>query len=187
MNIYLRQLELDDLDAYLSAQLPHRAYHRMNGPYFPKASQAELKEQMACFREMLSSGKTPLPHKKIIASRTSDVLIGEVNWYWKSKETNWLEIGIVIFDENFWGKGIGCIALKQWIDHLFTEKPALVRIGLTTWSGNTAMMRLAEKLQMRKEAQYRKARIVDGQYHDSVSYGILKEEWEAISSSLKGN
>lgn len=29
-------------------------------------------------------------------------------------------------------------------------------------------------------AVYRKARIVDGQYYDSVSYGILREEWEDI-------
>ncbi len=39
------------------------------------------------------------------------------------------------------------------------------------------MMALAEKLGFKKEAEYRKARIVDGQYYDSVSYGILREEW----------
>jgi putative hydrolase of HD superfamily len=27
---------------------------------------------------------------------------------------------------------------------------------------------------------YRKARIVDGKHYDSVSYGILREEWEEI-------
>ena len=31
---------------------------------------------------------------------------------------------------------------------------------------------------MKKEAEYRKARIVNGEYYDSVSYGILKEEWQ---------
>ena len=39
------------------------------------------------------------------------------------------------------------------------------------------MMKLAEKIGLRKEAVYRKARIVDNQYYDAVSYGILKEEW----------
>jgi len=42
------------------------------------------------------------------------------------------------------------------------------------------MMNLAEKLGLEKEAVYRKARIVDKQYYDSISYGILKEEWQAI-------
>lgn len=50
-------------------------------------------------------------------------------------------------------------------------------IGSVTWSGNLRMMRLAEKLELKKEAVYRKARIVDRTYYDSVSYGILRDEW----------
>lgn len=50
-------------------------------------------------------------------------------------------------------------------------------IGSVTWSGNLRMMRLAEKLGLKKEAVYRKARIVDRTYYDSVSYGILRDEW----------
>ncbi|MDK2966268.1 MAG: hypothetical protein PWP53_1880 [Lacrimispora sp.] len=50
-------------------------------------------------------------------------------------------------------------------------------IGSVTWSGNLRMMRLAEKLGLKKEAVYRKARIVDHTYYDSVSYGILRDEW----------
>ncbi|MDK2865955.1 MAG: hypothetical protein PWP51_105 [Clostridiales bacterium] len=56
----------------------------------------------------------------------------------------------------------------------------LVGIGLTTWSGNQRMMALAEKLGLKKEAVYRKARIVKGEYFDSVSYGILRDEWETL-------
>jgi len=40
------------------------------------------------------------------------------------------------------------------------------------------MMNLAEKLGFVLEARYRKARIVEDQYYDSISYGILREEWE---------
>jgi RimJ/RimL family protein N-acetyltransferase len=59
-----------------------------------------------------------------------------VNWYWKSEETAWMEIGIVIFNEKYWRMGIGTIALTLWIDEIFHAFPELVRIGLTTWSGN---------------------------------------------------
>lgn len=41
-------------------------------------------------------------------------------------------------------------------------------------------MRLAEKLGYRQEACFRKARIIEGQYFDSVGYGILCEEWEKL-------
>lgn len=89
----------------------------------------------------------------------------------------WMEVGIVIFNENYWGKGIGYTGLRMWIDEIFSENPKLIRIGLSTWSGNLRMMRLAEKLGLKKEAVYRKARIVDHTYYDSVSYGILRDEW----------
>jgi len=39
------------------------------------------------------------------------------------------------------------------------------------------MIRLALKLGMIEEARFRNARIVLGNYYDSVSYGILREEW----------
>ena len=42
-----------------------------------------------------------LENKKIIADFESDEIIGQVNWYWKSKETLWMEIGLVIFNENY--------------------------------------------------------------------------------------
>ena len=40
-------------------------------------------------------------------------------------------------------------------------------------------MKLAEKLGMKKEAVYRKARIVDNKYYDSLSYGILRQRWDS--------
>jgi len=60
---------------------------------------------------------------------------------------------------------------------VFKAHPEFVRLGLTTWSGNLGMVKLSEKLGLRQEACYRKARIVKNKYYDSVSYGILREEW----------
>ena len=64
------------------------------------------------------------------------------------------------------------------------RKLQLARIGITTWSGNERMMGLSKKLGMKKEAVYRKARIVEGEYFDSVSYGILKTEWDEIHKRI---
>lgn len=181
-NIILREIEIKDLEDYLYWNHPSREFHKYNGPYYGRSSEEELKKYVEELRTLLLSGqKNVLKNKKIIADLETDEIIGQVNWYWKSQETLWMEIGIVIFNENYWGKGIGYTSLKLWIDELFGEKPELVRLGLSTWSGNIRMMKLAEKLGLSKEAVYRKARIVDNQYYDSVSYGILKEEWENLS------
>ena len=129
--------------------------------------------------------KNVFKNKKLIANEDTDEIIGQVNWYLESQETLWMEIGIAIFNENYWGLGIGGEALKMWIDEVFKENPKLIRIGLSTWSGNKRMMKLAEKLGLKKEAVYRKARIVNNEYYDSVSYGILKEEWKMLKSNRK--
>ncbi len=178
--IKLRNIEVDDLENYKYWQLPIHKYHLLNGPYFKKQTEEEIIQLVQNIKSNIeSNAKNPLPQKKIISNEINH-MIGEVNWYWKSEETLWLEIGIVIFDEQYWRKGIGYHALKLWIAHLFETKEDIVRLGLTTWSGNSGMIKLAEKLNMKKEAEYRKARIVNGQYYDSISFGILKDEWKKM-------
>ncbi len=104
-------------------------------------------------------------------------LIGDVCYYWEHEESHWLEVGLCIYEPKYWGKGYGEQALVLWINHLF-DRMDLVRIGLTTWSANIGMMKLAEKLGMQQEACLRKCRLWQGKYYDSIRYGILKEEWQ---------
>lgn len=177
-NIVIRNLLLDDLEAYKIWTHPSKAYHKFNGPYFKQATEEEHELLIKDLKSKFDVGQTDvIENKKVIVDGETGDLIGQVNWYWKSIETDWLEVGIVIFNENYWGMGIGYQALKLWINQIFRDHPNIVRVGLTTWSGNERMMSLAEKLGLEKEAVYRKARIVDGTYYDSISYGILKEDW----------
>ncbi len=181
MKIYLRDLKEKDLDAYLYWSHPSREFHKYNGPYYTKRDERELARYVEELRLSFAKDEEhAFPNKKMIAESETDEIIGEVNWYWKSQETLWMEAGIVIFNEALWSKGIGKEALTMWIDELFVQKPELVRLGLTTWSGNLGMMQLAKKLGLKQEAVYKKARIVEGNYYDSVSFGILKEEWYAL-------
>ena len=113
----------------------------------------------------------------------NDKPIGIVTYYWESLATRWLEIGIVIYDQNIWAKGIGYTALYKWIEICFNRFPEIQHIGLTTWSGNTRMMKLAEKLGLLCEARIRKVRYYNGVYYDSVKYGILREEFGSDSKS----
>jgi len=181
MHIILRSLELKDLDDYLKWNHPKQAFHKFNGPYFDQQTEEGLNKQVEVLRARLLNGEiNVLNQNQIIAEANTNKILGEVSWYWKSKETNWLEIGVVIFNENYWSKGIGYQAMILWINEIFDLFPEIVRIGFTTWSGNLGMMKLGEKLKFNKEAVYRKARIVNGKYFDSVSYGILKEDWNKL-------
>ncbi|MDN6118709.1 MAG: GNAT family N-acetyltransferase, partial [Lactococcus sp.] len=57
--------------------------------------------------------------------------------------------------------------------------PDIVHMGLTTWSGNPAMMRVAEKSGMTKEGTIRQVRYWQGRYYDSVKYGVLHHELQS--------
>lgn len=105
--------------------------------------------------------------------------IGMVSRGWVDEKTRWMEVGIIIYDENFWSSGYGFEAMKLWISKTFNDFPEIEHLGLTTWSGNSRMMRLSEKLGMKKEGQIRKVRYWQGVYYDSVKYGVLRSEWES--------
>ncbi|WP_229808891.1 GNAT family N-acetyltransferase [Salinicola rhizosphaerae] len=102
--------------------------------------------------------------------------VGEVSFYWESESTRWLEAGIAIYDSSVWGRGIGHRALQQWTTRLF-ERLEVERVGLTTWSGNPGMMTCALKAGYRLEGRLRKVRFYQGEYYDSLRYGVLRSEW----------
>lgn len=180
IKIALRKIRQEDLVEYKYWKLPEHKYHLFNGPYFKKSTKEEIEIEIRNISKEFEKGNNnPLSQKRII-SNGKNKLIGEVSWYWRSRETNWLELGIVIFDENYWGKGIGYEAFKLWIQQIFTSKEEIIRLGITTWSGNKGMVELAKKVGMKKEAEYRKARIINGIYYNSISYGILREEWDDL-------
>lgn len=119
------------------------------------------------------------------AIEVEGTLSGLISYYWEDEAFHWLEMGIVLFEPERWGKGVGTRALRLWTAHLFQSMP-LARVGLTTWSGNERMIRVAEKLGMQMEARIRKVRYYQGQHYDSIRMGILREEWQQLQKGREG-
>jgi len=167
--IQLRDYQLNDLEEYRKWLIGDHLWKKFNGPYYPKKSKKETNEYLTKIEKKVREKIFPDPKKTmVIADINTNVFIGTVSWYWESKETNWLSVGLVIYNDAFWSKGIGYEALGLW------------GLDLRSWSGNTGMMKLAEKLGYQLEATFRKARIVEGKYYDGVGYGILRSEWETL-------
>ena len=109
-----------------------------------------------------------------------EILVGTVSRYWQDRKTRWLEVGIVIYDSNYWYGGYGSKALKTWTTKTFNDFSELEHVGLTTWSGNISMMKSAEKIGYKLEGRIRKVRYHMNEYFDSIKYGVLREEWESL-------
>lgn len=173
--IVLRDWIQNDFETYKHWHHEKYEWTKLNAPYFPLKLEEELDQEI---QQLKINSKTK--KRIVIANKTTNELIGTVCWYWQSKETNWISIGLAIFDNSYWGKGLGYEALSLWTEYLFASFPEIVRLDLRTWSGNMGMIKLAEKLGFKKEATFRKARIINGKYYDSLAFGILREEWKNV-------
>lgn len=146
----------------------------MNAPYFDEYRKLS-------FDEFMESESKYYLRDSCLGILYDGKIIGTVSYHWENKITRWLEIGIVIFEPKYHDQGIGKEALSKWISECFNTFAEIERVGLTTWSGNLGMMRLAEKCGLQEEARIRKVRYYQGTYYDSMKYGILREEWEKLA------
>lgn len=173
MELQLKELKQDELIDFwnLAFSNPNAEWTKWNGPYFHDKSP----EKQAFINLELDNTYLQNPLRKIIW--VDNQMIGMVSAYYEDEPLNqWLDVGIVVYKQDKWQRGIGKSALKQWIDELF-KTTSLPHIGLTTWSGNYRMVGLAESLDLKKEAEVRQVRFWQSQYWDSVKYGVLRSEW----------
>lgn len=151
---------------------PNPEWKKWDAPYFPLTY---IEYQTFYHRVINEIHNEELPRWMLIETVEGE-MIGTVSYYWEHQPSHWLEAGIVIYKPYYWNGGYGTEALKFWVSHLF-ESMSLVRVGITTWSGNMRMMKAAEKLGFQLEGRLRKCRYYNGEYYDSIRMGVLREEW----------
>ena len=169
----LKMVSINDLKELWEISFGPKAdleWMKFNGPYF--------NDPVLSWEEFSTGyGKSIVESSMVNAIIVDSRIVGLVTAYWADgKLKQWLEVGIVIYDEKMWGKGIGSVALSRWLERLFNQFTYLPHIGFTTWSGNPGMKKIGEKCGMREEGVIRKVRYLNGIYYDSVKYGILREE-----------
>lgn len=150
---------------------PQAEWRRWDAPYFHAQATTEALE---LYVERLAE-LPPHPNERVID--LGGGCIGMVN---RSEEDpqdgGWWDLGILIYDPQHWGRGIGTQALRLWVDATFNETGAHV-LTFTTWGGNERMIRAAQRLGFREAARVREAREVNGRRFDSVKLDLLRREW----------
>jgi RimJ/RimL family protein N-acetyltransferase len=89
------------------------------------------------------------------------------------------ELGIVIGDRAYWGRGFGREAVKLMVDYGF-HYLGLHRIELFPHEKNVRAIRCYLACGFMEEGRARKALWLQGEYVDVVQMSILREEWEAM-------
>ncbi len=88
------------------------------------------------------------------------------------------EIGIVIGEKSYWGKGYGPAAFALLLEFCFGELN-LHRVYLRVYDFNQRGIKAYQKLGFKEEGRLREAFYREGEYHDVIFMGILKREWQA--------
>lgn len=83
-----------------------------------------------------------------------------------------------ILNPAYWGRGLIPEAARALLGHGFGEL-RLHRIIVDCEPENTASIRVAEKLGMRREAHFIENAWIKGRWTDSVIFALLDREWAA--------
>jgi len=105
------------------------------------------------------------------------VHIGNVGLHridWKNRVAT---LGIVIGEKEYWGKGYGTEAVRTMLRYAFHEL-GLNRVELETYSFNPRAQRCYQKAGFVREGVRRQALYRDGEFHDVITMGILRSEFE---------
>lgn len=92
---------------------------------------------------------------------------------WDARKT---EIGYWLGDE-YLGMGLATKAAKAFIYHSFEELD-LRKVEINVASENGPSRAIPERLGFTKEGSIRNYEKVNGDYHDRILYGLLKDEWK---------
>lgn len=169
--VVLRLLAASDLVDYERWNDNTRPSMQTDGPWYDE----DLSKLIAGRRQRLATGQQS-PYRSLEIDTAKGIHIGWLNFYYNADNPHASETGIHIAEHDYWGAGLGTEALSLWVDYLF-QAWGLHRLGMTTWSGNPGMIRVARKLGFMQEGCRRQGCNVKGKFYDIIALGILREEW----------
>ncbi|MFC4617639.1 GNAT family N-acetyltransferase [Camelliibacillus cellulosilyticus] len=169
--IYLRPLELDDVDILYQSLNNDTQLRRLTGTQ-KIFSKQEIKDFVMQSQDMTRVGFG-------IVSQEDDQLVGDLALnnmqFSNNRDANFR---IAIFDQ-FTGRGYGSEAAKLMLDYGFGILN-LHRVELEVYSINERAIHVYEKVGFKREGLKRENWYYNHQYYDSIIMSILEDEYRAL-------
>lgn len=136
-----------------------------------------LKQEEAWFEAMLQKPSREQPLCIEIKEEETWKLIGNTAFFDFDDISRVAEVGILIGDRNYLGKGWGTKAMKMMLQFGF-ERLNLNRVRLRVVEENQRAFTSYLKSGFVHEGLLRQEIYSNGKYHNMIVMGILKEEWQ---------
>jgi len=109
---------------------------------------------------------------KNTGEHVGNIKVGPIHPHYKSAF-----VGYLIGEQRYWGKGIATEAIYLTTKFCF-DVLGLHKVNAGLIEPNVASRRALEKVGFRQEGHFRQEVVIDGEYVDTMRYGMLKEEFE---------
>ncbi len=101
------------------------------------------------------------------------VTIGTVSLFEINSHHKTGDVGIVIGDKNYWGKGVATEVFESLIPYAF-EHLDIVRISAEVEAANIPMQKVFEKVGFTQDGLFKNARVKEGKRIDVMHFGVWK-------------
>ena len=174
-SVFLRPIERSDISYFLKWFNDPEVVQYL-AMYLPMTEMAEEK-----YIEELGTTRARSHAQFAIEAKTgaSSKPIGTCGLEGINSKDNHATFGIVIGEKDYWSKNYGMEAARLLIDYGF-QQLNLHRISSTALAFNERSIRFHKKLGFREEGRLRQIMFKNGQYHDLVQFGLLREEWKGL-------
>lgn len=111
-----------------------------------------------------------------------NIRLGPMDWLHRRAE-----IGILLGEKDCWGKGYGTEAFTMMLRHAFRTMN-LNKVCASVYGDNAGSCKALLKAGFQEEGRRRAQYFMDGQYVDTVVFGVLRDEFlerERLASALE--
>jgi RimJ/RimL family protein N-acetyltransferase len=176
--VRLRGYEKSDLEEVLKWWHDEEVTQFIGGAVFPASTLEEGR-----FIENVAAGTDPANKVFAIETVTDRKYIGTIGLH----NINWLcghaELGMVIGDKEYWGRGYGTDAVRALLRLAF-DKAGLHRVHLHVFDFNHRAISCYEKCGFRHEGVLRDYWFKNGKFRDTLVMAILKGEYADTGQGL---
>lgn len=173
--ILLRDMRESDIEDYVRWFTVDTEWMKWDAPWEAEApaSEADTRKEWAAYYQSMQA----LPESAVRWKFEIEWNGRHVGWVSRYTDLEYMEnkdsipaIGIDIPEKAVRKQGIGTEALASFIQYL--REKGFSSIYTQTWSGNMAMLRVAEKLNFKPFFQANNYRTVEGKAYDAVTFKL---------------
>ena len=169
--LILRPITMEDLDDLLEYQSNADVVRYIPWPQRTREQVVEAIEKAQSLTGLTNEGDY---YVLGIALKESNKVIGQLNAAHESSTNKMASIGWVL-NPAYSGRGYATEAVKEWITHIFASYD-FHRLTAKIDQRNVESAKLAERVGMRKEGEYREDDLFKGEWVSTWLYGLLRSE-----------